>query len=129
VARKITKLSNTRQFGFCYERRACRYLQRQGLALLQRNFQCRYGEIDLVLQDPSGFVVFAEIRYRRSREFGGAAASVDWRKQQRLRRSAACFLNQFPTLAHHPCRFDVIAMQPDGVAGEPSIDWIKQAFT
>ena len=105
------------------EQLAAQYLQRQGLKLLQRNYRCRYGEIDLILQD-GATLVFAEVRLRSRGDFGGAAASIDAAKQAKLVRTAQHYL---ATLARTPpCRFDALLLQAtDG----SSIEWIRNAFT
>ncbi|EKM96399.1 MAG: YraN family protein [Pseudomonas sp.] len=101
------------------------YLVRQGLRLLAQNWSCRSGELDLVMLD-GDTVVFVEVRYRRHAAWGGAAASVDSRKQQKLIRAAELFLQQEARWAKYPCRFDVIALD----AGGPIMDqhWIRNAF-
>ncbi len=98
------------------EDRALAYLQRQGLRLIVRNYRCRFGEIDLVMQD-AGLVVFVEVRQRSSARYGGAAASVGPVKQQRLWRTAEHHLMRCPD--QPPCRFDVMAIE-----GE-SLQWIQ----
>ncbi|KRB87825.1 YraN family protein [Noviherbaspirillum sp. Root189] len=98
---------------------ALHYLQRQGLSLLQRNFRCKGGEIDLVMQDSSG-LVFVEVRKRGGRAFGGAAASVTARKQARLILAAQLFLQRYRTPP--ACRFDVIAIDGD------RLSWITNAI-
>lgn len=97
---------------------ALAYLQRKGLTLVERNFSCKGGEIDLVMKDGQG-LVFVEVRQRSSAAYGGAAASVDSRKQQRVVRAAQVYLQRFtmPPV----CRIDVVAI--DG--GE--LSWIKDA--
>jgi putative endonuclease len=109
--------------GTAKEALARRYLERQGLRLVARNWRCRHGEIDLVMLDRAGDgeLVFVEVRYRRSERFGGALASVDGHKQRRLLAAAGQYLQSHPT--EHPCRFDVIAIG-DGDA----IHWIRSAF-
>ncbi len=97
------------------------HLQAAGLHLLARNVACRAGELDLVMREGT-VLVFVEVRARRSRQFGGAAASVDLNKQRRLVRAAQHYLQhrwQGPIPA---CRFDVVA-----VDGE-DIDWMRDAF-
>lgn len=102
-----------------------RYLERHGLRLIERNYRCRGGEIDLVMRDGKS-VVFVEVRYRKHHSFGGAAASVDWRKQQRLVIAAQHYL-QRQAPGDPPCRFDVIAVSP-GNDSELSVQWIKNAI-
>ncbi|MFX7820786.1 YraN family protein, partial [Acinetobacter baumannii] len=69
------------------------YLQQQGLRLLERNWRCKAGEIDLIMQDDAT-LVFVEVRRRKNDRFGGAAASVTWHKQQKLIRAAQWYLQQ-----------------------------------
>ncbi|MGV8935175.1 MAG: YraN family protein [Gallionellaceae bacterium] len=102
---------------------AAQYLQQQGLTLLQSNYHCRYGEIDLILQDGET-CVFAEVRLRSLGTFGGAAASIDARKQAKLVRTAQHYLASLKRLP--PCRFDAILMQSTDIN---KIVWIKNAFT
>lgn len=105
------------------EQIAARFLQQQGLKLLQQNYRCRFGEIDLILQD-GATLVFVEVRMRRRSDFGGAAASIDGAKQARLIRAAQHYL---ATLGHTPpCRFDAVLLQStDGKA----LEWVKDAFS
>ena len=98
------------------------YLQRQGLELVARNFRSRFGEIDLIMLDKTS-LVFVEVRLRSSADFGGAAASIDARKQQRIIRTAQQYLGG---LTHPPpCRFDAILM--DDAQGK-NLQWLKNAF-
>lgn len=104
------------------EHLASQFLQRHGLKLIQQNYRCRYGEIDLIMQD-AGALVFAEVRLRRRIDFGGAAASIDAAKQGRLIRAAQHYLSTLPRTP--PCRFDALLLQSmDG----GDIEWIKDAF-
>ena len=97
------------------------YLQVRGLRLIARNYTCRLGEIDLILADGPA-LVFAEVRLRRSADYGGAAASVTAAKRQRILRAARHYLSGRP---ERPCRFDVILLD----ALDPErIEWIKDAF-
>jgi putative endonuclease len=99
------------------------FLQAQGLRLVQRNFRCRLGEIDLVMDDGKGWV-FVEVRYRRSARFGSAVESVDHRKQARLIATAQHFL-QIQN-SGRPARFDVIALQEH--YRENGVHWIRNAI-
>jgi putative endonuclease len=110
-----------KEAGNAGERAALAYLQNAGLKLLLRNFRCRSGEIDLVMMD-GATLVLVEVRYRSSIRFGGAAASVTWRKQRRLVNAADHLLLRRADLRRLPARFDVIAIGPD------EIEWIKGAF-
>ena len=103
------------------EARARALLEAAGLQFVAGNVRYRVGEIDLVMRDGST-LVFVEVRERASRRFGGAAASIDARKQQRLSRAAQRYLVLSFGPRPPPCRFDVVAFE----AGEPH--WIKAAF-
>lgn len=105
------------------ERRAERYLRRRGLRPAERNYHCRHGEIDLVMEDNEA-VVFIEVRVRRRGRFGDAADSIDHHKQQRLTRAARHFLMTHPEWAERPCRFDVVALDRD----RDELNWIPNAF-
>lgn len=106
---------------------AARFLESRGLVLIARNVRFQVGELDLVCQD-GHVLVIAEVRQRRSEEFGGAAGSITHCKQRRLIRATQCFLQRSPEWSHLPVRFDVIAVS--GLPHrEPGITWIKAAFT
>ena len=96
------------------------HLTRQGLHLVERNFRCAGGELDLIMRD-GDCLVFVEVRRRRSKTFGGAAASITPAKQRRLVHAAQTFLLRYPRLP--PCRFDVIAIDA-GV-----IEWLKNVMS
>lgn len=109
-----------RQHGDRAEAQAEQWLCRQGLVTLERNYRCRHGEVDLIMRHGES-LVFVEVRLRCNARFGGALASVDFRKQQRLTRAAQHYLQHRPW--HGPCRFDVVALDAKGVT-----DWIRDAF-
>jgi putative endonuclease len=108
------------------EAQALAWLTARGLRLLQRNYRvalgpnARGGEIDLVMRDHDGTLVFVEVRARASRAQGGAAASVTPSKQRSLVLAAQHYVARLP--APPPCRFDVVAV--DGEA----VQWLKAAF-
>ena len=112
--------------GEAAEGRAAAWLQARGLVLEQRNYRvargpsARGGEIDLVMRDRDGTLVFVEVRQRSTAGYGGAAASVTSAKQRRLVLAARHYLLRFSALP--PCRFDVVAID-----GE-HIDWLQGAF-
>lgn len=105
--------------GEAAEERALHYLQQQGLVLVERNFRCKGGEIDLIMQERET-LVFVEVRQRADRRYGGAAASITASKQARLVIAAQTFLQRYRTPP--ACRFDVVAVD----AGDMS--WLKNAI-
>jgi len=104
---------------------ACDYLRTQGLSMLERNYHCRYGEIDLVMQHQD-ILVFVEVRYRSYQKYGGSRESIDYRKQQRLLITANHYLQTHPYARTSRCRFDVVLMS--GQQNSPCLQWIADAF-
>jgi putative endonuclease len=98
---------------------ALRHLSGHGLELVERNFRCKGGEIDLVMQERAT-LVFVEVRKRADRSHGGAAASVTAAKQRRLIVAAQIYLQRYRQPP--PCRFDVVAI--DGA----QLDWLQNAI-
>jgi putative endonuclease len=117
---------NTRTVGSDAERLAEQFLRRQGLIQISRNFRCRLGEIDLIMQDLA-CLVFIEVRFRRSNRFSRASLTVDSHKQRKIVSTAALFLARESRYANSVCRFDVVAIDADE-DGNNSIEWIKDAF-
>ena len=119
-------LRTTKARGDHAERRALAHLIANGLVPVERNYRvargpsARGGEVDLILRDRDGTLVFVEVRARADIRHGGAAATVDARKQRRLVFAARHFLARLPTLP--PCRFDVVSVE-----GE-RIEWLRAAF-
>ena len=103
----------------------CDYLQRHGLQLLMRNYQCRAGELDLVMMD-TGTLVVVEIRYRRNTQFADPLETVTATKQQRIIRATRHLLQYRPELRRYPLRFDVLALS--GPIQQAKLRWIKCAF-
>ena len=111
--------------GSAAERAAARLLTGRGLQQVDANVRYRDGELDLVMRD-GGTLVFVEVRYRASDDFGGAAASVTPAKQRRLIRAATRYLAAHRAYAQLPCRFDVVCATGDPQA--PDMQWLRAAF-
>ena len=105
--------------GSTAEHDAGRFLERQGLAIVARNFRTRFGEIDLVARD-GGTLVFVEVRLRTNERCGSGAESIDERKRRRIVAAARLYLAR--VRPEPPCRFDVVTL--DGGAPE----WLRGAF-
>jgi putative endonuclease len=118
-------MASTREIGARWEDAALIYLQRNGLALVARNFNCRYGEIDLIMRDRDA-LVFVEVRYRVDAAHGDGSVSVGAAKRAKLSRAAAVYLQAHPQYAPLPCRFDVIGC--DGALAAPNFAWTRAAF-
>ena len=113
--------SNTRNTGTSYERKAAEYLEQQGLVILQHNYRCRQGEIDLIARDKE-YLVFVEVKYRSQNRAGYSLDAVNPAKQKKISKVARYFLAAEYHCTEIPCRFDVIGI--DGGC----LHWIKDAF-
>ncbi|MFO1502497.1 MAG: YraN family protein [Steroidobacteraceae bacterium] len=115
------------RLGAAAEQAAADFLVARHHQLLLRNYRCRMGELDLVALSPQGTLLVIEVRMRSRQDFGGGAASVDHRKQQRLLRASLHMLATHPRWSRHAMRFDVMDARPAGTGFE--ITWIQHAFT
>ena len=111
-----SSLSERQQIGQVGEDQALRYLLTQQLILVERNFRCRCGEIDLIMWHGKT-LVFVEVRKRAGMRYGGAAASINWQKQAKLLTAAQFFLQRYRSPP--PCRFDAIAIDGD------TLNWMR----
>lgn len=109
------------------ESKAAEYLHKKRFKLLAKNFKCRFGEIDLIVSDRR-YLVFVEVKLRKSANFARASEYVDYYKQNRLRVTAEFYLAQNPTTLQP--RFDVVEIYaPDGVGTiDPQIIHMEDAF-
>lgn len=122
VVRPAPAANTTRAQGNAAEDAALTHLQQQGLFLLARNYRTPGrggGEIDLIMRERDGTVVFVEVRLRRSAAFGGAGSSIQFSKQKRIVFAARHYL--LGLRVPPPCRFDVVLV-------ERNIEWIRAAF-
>lgn len=129
---KASSKSKKRIQGDKAEALACSYLQKHSLILLEKNFTTRAGEVDLIMSDKNDAdtLVFIEVRYRKNQNFGGAAASVTPKKQQRIIKAALAYQQQ--NAPQSSMRFDVVAIEGDNInrklSKDISINWIVSAF-
>ena len=101
---------NKRQVGTQYESMAVQYLTEAGYHILERNFRCRTGEIDIIAKD-GAYLAFVEVKYRASAACGSALEAVDYRKQQSILRVAQYYMVSHGYGTQTNCRFDVVAIQ------------------
>lgn len=113
------RLSDKQRQGQLWERKALAHLERHGLTLVEANFRCKGGEIDLVMRERES-LVFVEVRQRAGAQHGGAAASITPAKVRRLVRAAQFYLMRFSSMP--ACRFDVVAIDGD------TLEWIRNAI-
>ena len=117
-----------RLLGMSLERKAARYLRNRGLTLLCSNYSCKLGEIDLIMSHGERQLVFVEVRFRRSDDFGSALESVNAEKRRKLRLTARHFLQASQKFSRMNCRFDVIAVLAPAKGSKLQFQWIKDAF-
>ncbi len=120
---KKPQQETTKQKGDAAEDRALQHLQAHGLKLMQRNYRTPGrggGEIDLVMHDFDGTLVFVEVRQRGNAKHGGALASITTGKQRRIVFAARHYLLKLHTVP--PCRFDVVTVEDD------QLQWFRAAF-
>lgn len=120
VSGRVCKV-NKRRVGTAYEKRAADYLQERGYEILEANYKCRQGELDLIARQ-GRYLVFIEVKYRRDERNGWPEEAVGFRKQQRIFAAARYYLYQKQIPETTPCRFDVV-----GICGN-KIYIIKNAF-
>jgi putative endonuclease len=113
------------QRGSNSEQVACDWLQHRGLVLVEKNYRCRYGELDLIMLDEECLVII-EVRYRRDLRHGGALESVTREKQKRLGRATEHLLRHQQDYLYRPLRFDVVAVS--GTEPNIRLDWRRDAF-
>lgn len=112
---------NNRKIGAVYEKRAALFLQKKGYEILETNFRCRQGEIDMIARD-GRYLVFIEVKFRRDNSRGLPEEAVGKYKQQKIIQTAKYYLYQKGFTEDTPCRFDVV-----GITGE-KIRLIRNAF-
>lgn len=116
---------------------ALKYLQEKGLKIVQSNFSCKCGEIDLIMNDTT-FLIFIEVRYRKKTQFGHPLETISYAKQQKIIKTIQYFLMKHPKLHQFPCRIDAVAIYSDTdnngnnaeyIKGENlKIEWVKDAI-
>jgi len=110
------------------EAACCAYLKSQGLKLVEKNFSCRHGEIDIIMLDKKT-LIFVEVRFRKNNLFGGGLESITTAKQRKLRMTAELFLQQ--NTRYENARFDVVSMSKNNQTSDKQqyrFDWITDAF-
>ena len=115
---------NKRQTGTEYERKAGAYLEEKGYEILEYNFRCRTGEIDIIARD-GDYLVFCEVKYRSDAKSGHPAEAVDQRKQRTISKCALFYLTR-RGLSDAACRFDVVSFEGDRVTiYQDAFDYIE----
>ena len=105
---------NKRAVGSVYEQSAARFLKDKGYSILEMNFRCRFGEIDIIAKDGS-VLVFAEVKYRASSGSGFPSEAVNYRKQSTICKVADRYMLKHGLYDNTPCRFDIISVLGDEI--------------
>ncbi|MCW9012674.1 MAG: YraN family protein [Gammaproteobacteria bacterium] len=105
------------------EQLACNHLLQQGLVLIEKNYHCRQGEIDLIMTQNDS-LIFIEVRYRKNNDYGGAKESITRAKQKKIHITALHYMQRHNKNVN--ARFDVIAITGEGK--QQQLEWIQNAF-
>ena len=107
-------MENKRQIGSDYEQKARAYLVEMGYVILECNFHCRSGEIDIIAKDGE-YLCFVEVKYRTTNSYGTPLEAVNARKQKQIRKVALYYMVRKGLHEWTPCRFDVIAFEGERI--------------
>ena len=114
--------NKSKQKGDQGESEAQRFLEQKGLALIQKNYRCKQGEIDLIMQDGT-YTVFVEVRLRHNPDYGHSIETITKTKQRRVKQAATCYLLEKKLYDQVDCRFDAVGIGPNN-----AISWVPNAF-
>ena len=107
-------MENKRSIGAVYEQKAVEYLKEKGYSIINQNFRCKIGEIDIIAQWKD-VIVFVEVKYRKTASFGYPEEAVSYYKQEKIRKVAQYFLTGSNSFVDMDCRFDVIAIEGEEI--------------
>ena len=119
-------MTDRKKRGDSGEAAIARYLEERSYQVLERQYRCRWGEIDLIARSPEGVLCFVEVKTRSSQAIASPREAVTAAKQRKLRNAALCYLAQ--TGLDCPCRFDVAEVYPADGGGRQQIKYITSAF-
>ena len=120
-------MSYSKDTGNWAEQEACQHLQQAGWQIIERNFYCRGGELDIIAMQDNA-LAFVEVKYRRSQAMGGAISSIQQSKQRSLIRAAQHFLQQNPRYYSYNGRFDLICVS-GRPQGQVKLQWLTNIFS
>lgn len=109
------------------EKRAQKFLKKQGYTTLAKNYLCKTGELDLVMAETDGTIIFVEVKTRSTEDFAEPEDAITTSKKQRMSRAAQYFLNSY-NIENRPCRFDVVTIKIDQM-GRETVKHYENAFT
>jgi len=123
TAERNPEAPSRKEAGARAEALAAEYLTAHGVAIVERNFRTRFGEIDLIGHD-GATLIFVEVGLRRRDDYGGAGGSITYAKQARLKAAASGYLSRLRR--EPPCRFDALLLD---TLDPPHIEWVRDAFS
>ena len=101
---------NKRFVGSEYENLAVKYLENQDYKIIEKNFYCRNGEIDIIAGN-EGYLCFIEVKYRSGKGYGTPEEAVDYWKQKKIYECARFYMHSHKYSTDTPCRFDVVSIE------------------
>ena len=119
-------LDSRRELGAKGEKFAAKFLKRRGYKIIQRNYRCKLGEMDIIAER-GGTTVFVEVTSRRTAEFGPPQSAVTAAKRSQISKVALCYIRE-KNLIGQSCRFDVLALSFLSDSRRPKIEHIENAF-
>ncbi len=119
-------LDSRKEVGNKGEKLAAKFLKRKGYKIIQRNYKCKLGEIDIIAEQDRT-VVFVEVKTRRTQEFGPPQYAITTAKKGQISRVALFYIKE-KRLVEQTCRFDVIAITFQPESRKPRIEHIENAF-
>lgn len=119
-------MHHSQQLGQWAEQYASQYVEQLGFNIVQRNYHCRGGELDLIINKDK-LLVFIEVKARSSQEYGSAVEMLTPNKQKRMMKAITHFLHHFPQYDHYDYRFDLFAIQIHS-SHNIAVEWIENAF-
>ncbi len=125
LSRMIKNTKTRNHSGKQAEEFAAKYLAKQNVKIITRNFHCRFGEIDLIGLDQE-ILLFVEVRYRKNESYLAAVETIDRHKCKKIVTTSKYYLNKQRNYQSYFCRYDVITLT--GELDRPVIEWIKNAF-
>lgn len=105
---------NTRSIGKEYEDKACAFLEKEGMRIIERNYAVKFGEIDIIAREADE-LVFVEVKYRKNRNCGGAEYAITKAKQNRIRKTAQCYMISKGCKPSAFCRFDAVLIDGEEI--------------
>jgi putative endonuclease len=117
---------NKKDIGKKGEDLACSFLENNGISIIKRNYNTKYGEIDLIgIENKT--IIFIEVKLRNNLNYGLPFEAVNFSKVRKIKHAAMCFLSDFEN-SENDCRFDIVSLTYDKSLKNYCIDWLKNQY-